>query len=101
MYDSKTVLKCKNFFQKLGQYVIFIIVYIKVRVYAGSKKEEFKKISNAHFEAKVKEKAERNMANRKVIELVRNYFKEAGDVRIINGHHSPSKILSIDMVDEK
>ena len=33
------------------------------------------------------------MANRKVVELVRRHFKVAGDVRIINGHHSPSKIL--------
>lgn len=72
-------------------------MYIKVRVYAGSKKEEFKKISDTHFEARVKEKAERNMANRKVVELVRQHFKSAGDVRIINGHHSPSKILSVDM----
>ena len=72
-------------------------MYIKVRVLAGSKKEVFKKISDTHFEARVKEKAERNMANRKVVELVRQHFKSAGDVRIINGHHSPSKILSVDM----
>lgn len=74
-------------------------MYIKVRVYAGGSKEEFKKISDTHFEITVKEKAERNMANRKVIELVRQHFKSAGDVRIINGHHSPSKILSVDGVE--
>ena len=71
-------------------------MYIKVRVFAGAKKEEFKKISNTHFEAKVREKAERNMANRRVVELTRKHFGAAGDVRIINGHHSPSKILSVD-----
>lgn len=76
-------------------------MYIKVRVFAGSKKEELKKISDTHFEARVKEKAERNMANRKVVELVRRHFKAAGDVRIINGHHSPSKILSVDGIDPK
>ena len=76
-------------------------MYIKVRVFAGSKKEEFKKISEAHFEAKVKEKAERNMANRKVVELVRRHFDTVGDVRIINGHHSPSKILSVDGIDNR
>ncbi|MEK7150567.1 MAG: DUF167 family protein [Patescibacteria group bacterium] len=76
-------------------------MYIKVRVLAGSKKEVFKKISDTHFEARVKEKAERNMANRKVVELVRQHFKSAGDVRIINGHHSPSKILSVDGVENK
>ena len=41
------------------------------------------------------------MANRKVVELVRQHFKSAGDVRIINGHHSPSKILSVDGVENK
>ena len=71
-------------------------MYIKVRVFASSKREEFKKISSTHFEARVKEKAERNMANKKVVELVRKHFGAAGDVRIINGHHSPSKILSVD-----
>lgn len=76
-------------------------MYIKIRVYAGSKKEEFKKISDTHFEARVKEKAERNMANKKVVELVRKHFKFAGDVRIISGHHSPSKILSVDGIDAK
>lgn len=76
-------------------------MYIKIRVYAGSKKEEFKKISDTHFEARVKEKAERNMANKKVVELVRRHFKSAGDVRIISGHHSPSKILSVDGIDAK
>lgn len=74
-------------------------MYIKVRVYAGGSKEEFKKISNTHFEARVKEKAERNMANRKVVELVRRHFGTVGDVRIINGHHSPSKILSVDGIE--
>ncbi|MBU6431243.1 MAG: DUF167 domain-containing protein [Patescibacteria group bacterium] len=72
-------------------------MYIKVRVFAGLKREEFKKISETHFEARVRERAERNMANKKVIELVRRHFKTAGDVRIINGHHSPSKILSVDL----
>ncbi|MEK9182082.1 MAG: DUF167 family protein [Patescibacteria group bacterium] len=76
-------------------------MYIKVRVFAGSKKEEFKKISKTHFEARVREKAERNMANRKIIDLVRRHFGAVGDVRIINGHHSPSKILSVDGIDKK
>ncbi len=71
-------------------------MYIKVKVFAGSKKEEFKKISDVCFEAKVKEKAERNIANKKVVELVRRHFVSAGDIRIISGHHSPSKILSVD-----
>ena len=76
-------------------------MYIKVRVFASSKREEFKKISSTHFEARLKEKAERNMANKKVVELVRKHFGATGDVRIINGHHSPSKILSVDGIENK
>lgn len=76
-------------------------MYIKVKVFADGSKDEFKKISDTHFEARVREKAKRNMANRKVIELVRRHFKTAGDVKIINGHHSPSKILSVDGIENK
>jgi len=76
-------------------------MYIKVKVNTNSNKEEFKKISDTHFEVWVKEKAERNMANQKVVELVRQYFKSAGDVRIISGHHSPSKILNVDIDSDK
>lgn len=71
-------------------------MYIKVRVVAGAKKETFKKKSNDHLEISVKEKAEQNLANRRVIELISTYFKvPAKQIRIISGHHSPSKILSI------
>jgi len=72
-------------------------MFIKVKVKTDSKVEKIVKKSNDHFEISVKESAERNMANKKVLELVRDYFKVYnGDVRIVNGHHSPSKIISLD-----
>lgn len=72
-------------------------MYIKVKVMTGAKREKIDKISEDHFNISVKEPAERNMANKKVIELVRDYFKVYNnDVRIVSGHHSPSKIISID-----
>lgn len=71
-------------------------MYIKVKVTTGAKREKFVKKTKDHFEVSVKEIPERNMANRKVLELVRHYFKVYnGDVRIVSGHHSPSKIISI------
>jgi len=71
-------------------------MYIKVKVLAGVRKETFKKISDDHFEVSVKEKAERNMANMRVLELVANYFAIAPNkVRIISGHHSSGKIFDI------
>lgn len=72
-------------------------MYIKVKVKTNAKKEKIVKKSEDHFDISVKEPAERNLANKKVLELVRNYFKVYnGKVRIVSGHHSPSKIISLD-----
>ncbi|MEK9185128.1 MAG: DUF167 family protein [Patescibacteria group bacterium] len=68
-------------------------MYIKLRVITNAKKEKIEKISEDHFEIWVKEKAERNMANRRVIEIMKEYFN-TGKIKIISGHHSPSKIIS-------
>ncbi len=73
-------------------------MYIKVKVTAGTGKETFKKISDDHFEVSVKEKAERNMANGRVLELVARHFEiPKGKVKIVSGHHSPGKIFSVDI----
>jgi len=73
-------------------------VYIKVKVIAGAKKETIVKKTKDHFNIFVREPAERNLANKRVVELLRDYFKVYnGDVRIVNGHHSPSKIISLDI----
>ncbi len=72
-------------------------MYIHVKVVAGARKESFTQKSKDHFEASVREKAERNMANRRVLELVAGYFKvPASKVRIVNGHHHPSKLIVIE-----
>jgi uncharacterized protein YggU (UPF0235/DUF167 family) len=72
-------------------------VYIKAIVTTGAKKESITAKSADHFEISVKEKAERNLANQKVIELVANYFKlSKKKIRIVNGHHHPHKLLVVD-----
>ena len=71
--------------------------YVHVKVAAGTKKESFVQKSEDHFEVSVKEKAERNMANIRVVELVAQHFKiSTNRVRIVNGHHHPSKLLIIE-----
>jgi uncharacterized protein YggU (UPF0235/DUF167 family) len=73
-------------------------MYIKVNVFTGAKKEIFEQKSNNHFKISVKEKAERNEANTRVLELVAEHFKVSKNkVKIVNGHHHPSKLLSIDI----
>jgi uncharacterized protein YggU (UPF0235/DUF167 family) len=77
-------------------------MYIKVKVLADAKEEKFEKISDDHFEVSVREKAERNMANDRIVELFRKHFGlegRKGIVKIISGHHSPSKIISIEKTD--
>lgn len=70
-------------------------MYIKVRVIAGAKKEAIIQESVDHFKISVKEPAERNLANERVLEIVREKFP-GRQVKIISGHHSPSKMLVVD-----
>lgn len=71
--------------------------YIHLKVTAGARKEIWKNKSEDHFEVSVKEKAEHNLANARVIELVAEYFKVSpNNVRIVNGHRHPSKLLVVD-----
>ncbi len=71
--------------------------YIHVKVSAGAKKESIKQKSADHFEISVKEKAERNMANTRVLELLAIHFGiSTSKIRLVNGHRSPSKLLVVD-----
>lgn len=72
-------------------------MYIHVKVQAGAKKETWVSKKPAHFLAAVREKAENNQANARVLQLVADHFGVAVErVRIVNGHHSPSKLISIE-----
>jgi len=71
-------------------------MYIRADVTIQSKKESIFETKEAYFDIKVKEKAERNLANERVRELLALHFnvpKRA--VRIISGHHSPRKLIDI------
>jgi len=51
-----------------------------------------------YFKIFVREKAERNMANDRILEIIaREYRVKPNLVRIVSGHHSPSKLLSVDI----
>ena len=70
-------------------------MYIRVRVAAGAKKESFAMSAEDSFLVSVKEPAENNCANRRVLEIIAQHFGvEPKQIRIISGHHSPGKILS-------
>ncbi len=70
-------------------------MYIKINVAAGEKREVINKTSLDHYDISVREPAERNLANKRILDIVREMYPKRL-VRIVSGHHSPSKILSVD-----
>jgi uncharacterized protein YggU (UPF0235/DUF167 family) len=75
-------------------------MYIKVKVQAGAKKEIVTKKSDNAYNISVKEPSERNLANTRVREIIASIYKiNIKLVRIISGHQSPSKILSLNITE--
>jgi uncharacterized protein YggU (UPF0235/DUF167 family) len=73
-------------------------MFIKVRIQPSSKIEKIQKKSDDHFILKVKEPPERNLANNRICEIIAlNFNIKRSAVRIVSGHHSPSKILSVNI----
>ena len=73
-------------------------MYVKVEVHPGAKKESVTKTGVDSFTIAVREKAERNLANRRVLELLaRHHNVRIGKVRLISGHRSVRKIFSIEI----
>ncbi len=69
-------------------------MYIHVKAIPGAKQESIEEIKPGYFAISVREKAEHNAANNRIVEILRMHFKTQ-NIRIINGHHSPSKLVSI------
>ena len=75
-------------------------MYIHVHVVPDAKKENVRRTSTTsdrtEFTISVREAAERNLANTRVRELIaREYNVSIGKTRIISGHRSPTKIISV------
>jgi uncharacterized protein YggU (UPF0235/DUF167 family) len=71
-------------------------MYIRVNVTADAKRESWKKVAPDRFVVSVTEPATRQLANRRVKELIARYFRLApASVRLISGHHHPHKIFAL------
>jgi len=71
-------------------------MHISVRVQAQARKERVEEAGKGRLKIAVKEPAERNLANRRVYELVAAHFGiPRGKVRLVSGHTSPAKIFDI------
>jgi uncharacterized protein YggU (UPF0235/DUF167 family) len=70
-------------------------MYIHVRIKTKQKIESVIQISETKFEVCVKEEAKQNKANTRMMELIKEYCNVT-HVKIVSGHHSPSKLLSVE-----
>ncbi len=71
-------------------------MYIRVRVTPKARRESLIEEKDGYFKVSVKEPSEDNRANKRVVELLAEYFKlPSSRLRILKGQHMPSKILEI------
>ncbi len=70
-------------------------MYLKIKLHPDSKDEHIKQTAPDRLEIWVKDRAEANMANRRMLEIIRGYLNVKGSVKIIHGHHSPNKIILV------
>lgn len=70
-------------------------MFIHVKAKTKQKEEYIKPLKEGYFEVSVREKPERNEANKRILELVKEHFNKT-KVKIVNGHQSRSKLISIE-----
>ncbi|HOI60196.1 MAG TPA: DUF167 domain-containing protein [Candidatus Pacearchaeota archaeon] len=69
---------------------------IKVKCYPLSKKELITKKDENSFEIYIKEKPERGEANKRVFNILAEYFNiKPNKIRLVKGAKSPNKIFEI------
>lgn len=73
-------------------------MYVEVLTIPGAKKEKVEAVSDKRWRLSVKEPAERNLANVRVVEIIAEaYNVSRGKVHIVTGHHSRKKVLDVDV----
>jgi len=71
-------------------------MFIKVKVFPESKKEEIILKKENTFEIHIKEKPEQGRANERILEVLSGYLKiSLGKIRIIKGFKQRSKIIEV------
>jgi uncharacterized protein (TIGR00251 family) len=69
---------------------------IHVKVIPNSKKYQVEKISDDYFKVRVNAKAENGRANKRLVEIISEYFKVSkSSVVILKGLKSRNKIIEI------
>jgi len=79
-----------------GRFSNKLKMFIKAKVLPNSKKEELTKRSEDNFEIKVREKPEKGLANKRVIEILSFYLNiPATNIRLVKGAKQRNKIFEI------
>jgi uncharacterized protein YggU (UPF0235/DUF167 family) len=72
-------------------------MYVRVHAYPGAKKEKVTSKKDSVFEISVKEPAERNLANKRIRQILAEFFSvPVTQVTMLTGHQSSSKMFSIE-----
>lgn len=72
-------------------------MYIQVKAKNGQRVESITETKPGRFEVSIKERPERGLANKRILEMVREHFGGASkNVKIINGHHTKTKLIKIE-----
>ena len=75
-------------------------MYLRVLVTPGATTENILDKGEGSIDISVKEKAERNMANNRVLELLLEYLNVSKNkIRVINGHRNRSRVKMISVHD--
>lgn len=70
-------------------------MYLKLKVIPDAKQEKVEQLKDDEYRIWVKAPAENNHANTRVLEIIRGMHPDK-KVRLVSGHTSPSKIVSVD-----
>jgi uncharacterized protein YggU (UPF0235/DUF167 family) len=71
-------------------------MYLKVRAHPGAKEEKVVERPDGSLEIWTRAPAERGLANRRILEIVRQRAGNPdGGARLVSGHTSPAKIVRV------
>ena len=69
---------------------------IRVYVVPDARREKFEHSGDNTFDISIREEAEGNMANKRVVELIAEFYEVPQErVRILTGHRSRTKLLTL------
>jgi len=73
-------------------------MYVKVEAVPSARKERVTKLSEDKFKIEIKEPRQRNLANKRIREILSTeYDVSVSQVMMLTGHRSSSKMYSIDI----